>query len=69
MRDAINILQIDNLLKERLISALNEFDSHRVGAVVKKIEVSSPKETKVIKMETEKKKASFLERLFMTEYA
>lgn len=68
MRDTINTLQIEEPLKKRLVSVLNQFDSYRVGAVVNK-ENLLQKETKVIKMKTEKKKASFLERLFMTEYA
>lgn len=64
MKETINTLAIDDSLKLKLTAVLNEFDSHRIGSVN-----TAKKDAKVIKMDTKPKKASFLERLFMTEYA
>lgn len=71
MRSTINTLPIDEVLRVKLVSLLDEFNSHRINPVVFEVaeEVSSVKEPKVIKMEAKKKRASFLEKLFMTEYA
>lgn len=73
MINTINTLPIDEVLKTKLISSLKEFNSHRINPVnfevIEKAPVVEEKEAKVIKMEVKKKKASFLEKLFMTEYA
>lgn len=73
MINTISVLPIDEALRMRLASLLKEFNSHRVNPVnfeeIEKKSVVEEKESKVIKMEVKKKKASFLEKLFMTEYA
>lgn len=73
MINTINVLPIDEALRMRLVSLLKEFNSHRVNPVnfeeIEKNSAVEEKEAKVIKMEVKKKKASFLEKLFMTEYA
>lgn len=71
MRSTINTLPIDEVLRVKLVSLLDEFNSNRINPVVFEVaeEIPLVKEPKVIQMEAKKKKASFLEKLFMTEYA
>lgn len=55
----IGVLPIEKELQIRLMSVLNEFNSHRIGEVYKKeVKEAPPK----------KEKLSFLQRLFLTEY-
>lgn len=63
----LQVLPIESELQLKLIKALEQFESYRVHNDIDKI-VPEEKQNEDMPVAKKKKRTSFLERLFITEY-